>query len=859
VNIFQDLDFDRISFWLGFLAGALSWWLIIRLKPLGQWVANRLKRWYENTRLGWRTTSERRLRRDLISYAQQQHLAAPIFPLEEIYIPVKILPPPSNSYPGAEDANADVTHLTFPYLPDMPELAAVYGAPVISLDEALSGDSHLILVGQPGCGRSVALAYLTLQILQETPLAGDLANRLPLLVNALDIFLMRNAAAENDAPPDTVTILSEALAAHLPGVHAKRRAPLFEALLGENRLLLLVDAMDELPAPQFDEVVDFLAEFSTRYPGIQIVVTATPYYTGQLTNLGFIPVALEAWDDNQRKTFIERWNEAWVSAFGVEGGSLLVADPALLKAWFLQLPHRWSACELTLTAWSLYAGDAQGPSLPDAIEAYVARMSYDAENRAIPHAQQALKWVALQSIITNSPFVSLAAERPDISTNTGAEVNPESAESDQSQSQLLPVDIAGLAETPHKRVLSLLAESGLLRAHGDHHYSINHPIFCGYLASDSLSNLEDLNHYVEESGWLSNTANQASECALMFTLAKHKEGIEVVTRYLNKNEEPLNRQFARTGIWLRYAPPDSPWIKTALRYLARVIQSAAYPMGLRARVLTALVTSGITGVDIFLRQLIQSKDQYTRQLAVLGLGILQDPQAIDLIHALFTDPIPGIRRAACLASIAIGTESALQNIAEALVNGDEELRRYAAEALANHPSEGFPTLEEGSQVEDLLIRRAVIFGLRRVRAAWSLNILKRMQIEDPQWIVKNAAAEAVAELEKPNKEIPTPLPPLMDTPWLIEFASQFGEGISNELAAREFLHRALTEGNERQKLAALNTIRLIGDHQAILPIYQLRYGPPGDLCEAAYNALWYLAAAGVDLPDPTQLGLELTN
>jgi len=67
-----------------------------------------------------------------------------------------------------------------------------------------------------------------------------------------------------------------------------------------------------------------------------------------------------------------------------------------------------------------------------------------------------------------------------------------------------------------------------------------------------------------------------------------------------------------------------------------------------------------------------------------------------------------IGRAACLALAVIGNKAAIESLAWALVNSSDAIQQSAAEALAKIPAEGFQILEEGSQMDNLLVRRAVV-------------------------------------------------------------------------------------------------------------------------------------------------------
>jgi HEAT repeat protein len=271
-------------------------------------------------------------------------------------------------------------------------------------------------------------------------------------------------------------------------------------------------------------------------------------------------------------------------------------------------------------------------------------------------------------------------------------------------------------------------------------------------------------------------------------------------------------------------------------------------------VLTALAYSNAPGIPTLFQHMVKSDKIIICQLGALGCGLIRDTQYVDELDILL-DEQPSISRAACLALVNIGTKPALNIIADALVEGNEDLRRSAAEAFAGNTDDGHAALKEGSTMDDLLLRRSVIYGLRKIDEPWSIEILEQMQIEDGQWVVRNAAAQVVEELQNFDPHIPIPLDPLEETTWLIAYASQHGMGVSPGEQTRSMLIRAFMEGSKDQRLAAMDQIRLRGDPGIFPEIYHLLYGDNYELREAAYNTLWHIGLTGSEIPPPNQFGL----
>ena len=164
-------------------------------------------------------------------------------------------------------------------------------------------------------------------------------------------------------------------------------------------------------------------------------------------------------------------------------------------------------------------------------------------------------------------------------------------------------------------------------------------------------------------------------------------------------------------------------------------------------------------------------------------------------------------------------------------------------------------MREATSIDDLLVRRAAISGLRRIHEDWAIQILEELQIEDAQWVVKNAAAQAIEDYNRPDMYIPQTQIPLADLPWLISFAAERGVGVSPGEPARQMLKQALELGTEEQQMAALFEIQRRDIAEIFPGIFNQYFGSDIELREIAYNTIWLLAANGNEIPSPTQFGM----
>jgi HEAT repeat protein len=825
---------DRTSFWLGFLAGALIWWLSGRLKPLiGDLWQLAIKRLRE-ARQDAMIDTEIRLRNDTIYYAQHLHLASPLFSLDEILLPPRLLAPPPPVEPEVTPPYYDISENILPYLPAWPELGSELGAPSFDLSQALSGGTHILVVGQPGSGKTVALARLAIQVARHDPQTGMQANSIPLLVHAADLTFPEEKSEEEAPEPDLLAPLVEALDVSTSKLGSTRLSRLLALAFPSGRILLLLDGLDELPPSQVQERVGYLEKILQAYPETRMVAAANPDYFDGLLGLGFVPLAIASWRSEQRAAFIRQWGRLWtryIEKPDPENNSRPV-DPTLINGWLFNEINGLSPFELTLKTWSAYAGDGLGPSPLQAIESHLRRMT--AKN---PNGRIILENLARQMLVNQQAAVT-RKEAEALVKEHEPEPAPEEALStiESSDGSESAVSVKGLVSLP--RSFPELTESGLMVPRAAQHFGFAHPLFAAYLGSSPEISAQ----LASQPDWSGKTL------ALGFLATRDSLAPWFSSQWELKQIDPLMRGVFQAARWLRLTPEGMNWRISLMRYLANLLQDQKTAYGLRACALAALAYSNSTGIQVLFRQMLEAKDSLGRQLAAVGCGLVRDGKSIQNLISLLKDPSPGVQRAALLGLVAIGSQPALEVVADAMLNADEEQRRYAAEALANNSEEGYPTLEEATQLDDLLVRRAAVFGLSRIHQDWAIQILEKLQVDDSQWVVKAAAAQKLEEINKIDPRIPHPLSPLAELPWLIAFAGEHGMGVAPGKPAVDLVLRALKEGNEEQKLAAIHVLSRLGDSSSLIPLFQTFFTSEGEIQNYAFHGLWQVAGAGAEVP-----------
>ncbi|PJF38304.1 MAG: hypothetical protein CUN55_17695, partial [Phototrophicales bacterium] len=183
----------------------------------------------------------------------------------------------------------------------------------------------------------------------------------------------------------------------------------------------------------------------------------------------------------------------------------------------------------------------------------------------------------------------------------------------------------------------------------------------------------------------------------------------------------------------------------------------------------------------------RSSSPTVRQMACLGLGALGNEDSLHILENALEDEEESVQVAAVLGLGALRTDSALEAIAHALMTGSDLVRQAAAETFAAIPDEGYRVLYDAVEHEQMFIRRAAIFGLKRVRTPWALVALYRASLEDPQWYVQSAAQQAFQDINNNILEGVKAYPRIEAIGWLRRWAMEHIDDLPEDITGRELL------------------------------------------------------------------------
>lgn len=882
------MGFDVQNFGIGLLAGWASAYGVYCTRKQIRALIDSVSQQASSAQSYATQSSDRRYITEIIRYAQRGHLLGASVPLTEVLVEPRFLPAPALAAPPDDDVVHKVFHI-IPNLPDHPYLQAPYHVETLSIDDLNKGDKRLALIGRPGSGRTTALLAIMLRalgeakfekprdVVQEKLDAEEAAlSEKQRAVRIQERVMMQERAREklaeergkaydaSAAAEESVPLLNRLMPiyVHLAdidpldaglGGEVDPAEPLVRAVqreigrvaassvprnlyrrLSKGQVLILVDGYDDLPLGERTRQVAWLQALMRDYPDNMYVVTAPALGYGLLTNrLKLTPIFLRPWNDRDHTVAADKWAAAW-PRMGSGRRAPKPPDEDLVRV--AQANNRaFSPFDLTLKIRAIYAADTEAPGYEGWIRSLLAKFLPPEVSFGLVMPQLA-QMAALQ---LDEGYITLKRVQ-EVLHDPVSVADSAPAESDAPSKK---VDAAKEETSAQAKLLNAITRSGLLVRFVGDRYQFRHVYLAAYLASLTLKDVSP--DQVAAKALLPEWTQ-----ALGFT-GLHRPIDDAVRVRLNAPMDVLHNLLLEMANWLPFVPADAPWRRPYLKQLGTLlIAPAQYPL-LRERTAAALVaTRDKSAVQVF-RQAIKSSTPHLRRLACLGLGALGEASAVPEVVSLLNDEEPDNPLAAALALGAIRTQEALEALAQAFTQGSEQVRQAAAESFSDIPEEGYPVLYDAIQDEEMMLRRAAVFGLRRVKSPWAVVAIYRAFLEDQQWYVRSVAQLAFEELQYGGTLAARGYPQAESIAWLAQWAAQRGESVPPGEGAVQMLLKALQEGDDHVRAYAAADIGQIGEVSTARALYAALRDRQPPVREAAHRALAELQQQiGKPLPAP---------
>lgn len=818
------LYIDLPSFILGFVAGLLFLYLYRRFLP-------RILKATKTIRARLASIQVSASKNIPLSYARQAHKAfqsqhsfRDFFPLESISISASLIAPPPTAALDPDSDEPSLLHRTIPYLPDTPFLATAYSTPSLSIEEAASSGRNLCLIGEAGSGKTTALINFGVLLIKKISRFKQLNNRVPFYLDAQQVisqFPNRNVQ----------DVLSAAFTSQIDFDSLHGYSDYLLSTLQQGSAMLLLDGMDCLSASEFDQVLNFVRVLTSQYPSVQIIITSGTDYLGKSVEFGFIPLGLESWNKHLKQTYLRKWHTAWNT---LSPESPLTSEPIetlqtqILFKWLIHHTEHLSPFEFSALVFNVYSNTVSGLTPLAILEGFLAA-------RFRSHPPQIMHALELCAVYV------LDQQKTQFS-------NHDIADWLQNNKEIGIVDTAKNHNSPLERAFQSGVEKNLLKQIDLHRYSFNNLALAGVLSSRGITHFNPrlLNQIAAQPSW----SMQTSTIKFISDPTTAANLFGEISKYFGIQKSLLVHSLN----WLRYLPQNSSLRDGLLKIAAREIHSN-HLTAVKTRLAATLASTGIKEAEPVINHLLQSSSAPVRRAAALAAGLLGRPKMVPQLIKLLRDVEPN-NFAACYALGLIASPTALEAVADSLMHGSELLRRSAAEALSRHPSEGHPALREGSKMDDILVRYAVVHGLKQIKAPWSAEILDYMRIEDDQWVVRDAAQHAFEAISAPSTFIPRPPVNLTKTAWLTDLAPEHEISSLNDENCLELLLAILQEGSDENKQAALLALRQEGYTDIFPAIYIAMRNASSQTLDEAETTLWYTSRTGKAIPLPSEYNLS---
>ncbi|GAP14740.1 predicted NTPase [Longilinea arvoryzae] len=830
--------FDFVSFLAGFVAATILWLLVWRLRANWSQIRDALRKQSSSLRKKNLLDVETYLKQGSYRRAQKQHLAAALFPLEEILIPPLVIAPPAAPDSNGNLNDESMLEQVLPYLPDWPELGSEYGYLTRPLSEIAAQHADLALIGRPGVGKTTTLADLAISIVQKKIEDSRLLESFPIFLHVLDLspILLGNE--------DAALALVNAVTAKTAVTLQKQATTAVRVSLQEGRALLLLDGLDELPPTDLPAYTKYIQNLKSQFPNLQIIAACSDVYLDGLLGLGFTPIAVASWTQLQVRQFVTRWGQIWKELIHPQITKELDVpqpDPLAMENWITTEGSFYTPFEWTELVWGAYAGDLSGNQPQRAIAAHLKRVSPDKSleplfgalaSEMYSSGKASLSFDQAEDLLTRFSGKHSGEARDEISAaHAELEADLSEEKGKKNVSDQLRKGTKVVVQTPGEKLLLKAIEQGLIAEYGENQVAFTFQLMAAYLAASfNTAEITSINPQ-----W-SYSLSIAQFCAC------DGKSRPAILNFLNQDNDPLRTNLSRAGRILVSTPPNSELRIQIMRHLIGEISREQLPFGTRARMMTACAISNDPSVALLFRQWLNAPSANLRRLAALGSGLLRDPKSVGELSNLLGDADFHVHSSAALALTAIPGDGAANSVSLALSQGVETIRRAVAEALAVQPgSTGREILKEAVTMEDLLIRRAAVFGLAMLRNSWAHDLLSKVAVEDGQWVVRNAAAQTIEQHQQPDPHIPVPKLPFWESPWLITFAGKHGEGVSPDEPPLKLLFLALNSGTPEDRAMALEYLELFGSEDVRNEIRNLLSLKEEEVSEKALQSLWCLS------------------
>ena len=792
INWLRVFQLEKFSFILGFFAATLLWFIFSKAK---KWLPE-IKTSLTNFQIKFNKSQNFGLliaiKKDTIRRAQSNHIGSKLFSLDEIVIePLVFLTDQRQILHDSGIFDIDISE-TIPNVPELPQINRNYIFPKIRITELIQTENNIIISGIPGSGKSTCLAYLASKLAENSNLCGNQGGKTPFYFHILETDILNH--------PD-ITIyeaIYKVFSQYVPNIHLPKLAKFIHDEINSNNAIIMIDGIDELYKEEAEKVFEFILRTSKTRQLLKFVITTSPYFIGNLAHENFLSVEISPFSNKNVNDLNAKWISHWYKNIISNNKNLpLIIKEKLLVNWTkLDLPN-YTPLEYTLFIWGALTGDLQGY---DTLSIYQSHFLRIFQNNFQP---EILGEIACR-------FIN---EKKSIINSKGFDSN----------------------------LINRLLDWGIIQKYNDSFY-FNHLDFLGYTANLNAKCLP-----------LGKSISKLSRNPIDFTyasfLSSQENGFGWIEEVIYEDQTAINFNLLLIIPWLRHTTKKTIWRITLFKMIMRYLSISSIPLSIKYRYISAFMFSNDNSFGIILKQLLTNNDINLKKLALMSMGFFTSSQPLlqDGINEL-SGYSNDLMKYLVLVLSTNSDEVNLDSLARLLLSADENIRKLISQCLANMNEQANDVLKDAITMDDILVRRSAIYGLVHLNDIWVYDILKKLTVEDSQWVIRDMANQAFEYINTPKVILPKIKNNLHELNWIIQFAANKNIGISPDSDPTQILSSLLITGNEMEKRKTLSIIPDYFDYSIYPLILNLVFSENLQLSNEAIVSIWRIFQSGYDFP-----------
>ncbi len=792
INWLRVFQLEKFSFILGFFAATVLWFIASKAKiwlpEIKTSISNFRTKFNKNQNFGLIIA----IKKEVIRRAQSNHIGSKLFSLDEIVIePLLIL---SDSHQILHDSGVfdiDISEI-IPNVPELPQINRNYILPKVRVTELIQGENNINITGLPGTGKSTCLAYLASKLAENSSLCGNQCGKTPFYFHIHETDVLNN-------PGITIfEAIYKALSPYVPNIHLPKLAKFIQLEINSNNAIIIIDGIDELYKDEAEKVFEFIFKTTKTRQLLKFVITTSPYFLGNLDLENFLTVEISPLSNKNINELNAKWIRHWYkNIFTNDKNPPLFIKEKLLVNWTkLDLPN-YTALEYTLFIWGALSGDLQGHNTIAIYQSHFLRIF---QNNFQPEAlgEIACKFINEKKSIINSK---------------------------------------GFDST----LINNLLDWGIIQKHNDYIF-FNHLDLLGYLANLYSKRLP-----------LDKSITKLSRNPVDFTyasfLSSQENSFDWIEDIVNDDQTAINFNLLLIIPWLRHTTNKTVWRITLFKMIMRYLTISNIPLSIKYRYISAFMFSNDPSIGIILKQLLSNNDINLKKLALMSMGFFTSSQPFlqDGINEL-SGYSNDLMKYLVLVLSTNSDEVNLDSLARLLLSADENIRKLVSQCLANMNEQAKDVLKDAITMDDILVRRSAIYGLVHLDDIWVYDILKKLTVEDNQWVIRDMANQAFEYINTPKITPPKIKINLHELNWIIQFAANKNIGISPDSNPTQILSNLLTTGSETEKRKTLAIIPNFFDFSVYPLLLNLVFSENQQLSNDAIVTIWKIFQAGNDFP-----------